>query len=108
MEIDTGKIQVMTNCGGHFTNGILLHGEEIKEVNTFKYIGSIIDDKGSNKRIISKIAHTTSVLTKLSVIWNDRNLMLKSNIRLLHSLVGSIFLYAYETWTITKELQNEY
>ena len=80
MEINKGKTQVMTNYKGHFTTGIFLHGEEIKEVKTFKYLDSIIDDKGSNKEIISRIGQTTSVLTNLSVIWNDRNLMLKSKI----------------------------
>ena len=37
MEIKSGKIQVMTNCEGNFKTGIFLNGEEIKEVNTFKY-----------------------------------------------------------------------
>ena len=35
----------MTNYEGNFTTGIFLHGEEINEVKTFKYLGSIIDDK---------------------------------------------------------------
>ena len=105
MEINTWKTQVMTNCEEQFTTRIL-HGEEIKDVKTFKYLGSILDDKGSKKEIISRIAQTTSVLTKLSVIWNGRNIMLKSKIRLLHSLLSSIFLYACETWTITKELHR--
>ena len=34
-------------------------------------------------------------------------LKLKLKIRLLQSLVNSIFLYACETWTITKELQRK-
>ena len=32
------KIQVMTYCKGHFTTGVFLNGEEIKEVTTFKYL----------------------------------------------------------------------
>ena len=80
MEINTDKTQVMTNCDGHFTTGIFLNGEKIIEVTIFKYLGSIIDDKGSKKDIISRIAQTTPVLTKISVIWNDRNIMLKSKI----------------------------
>ena len=41
----------MTDCEGHFTTGVFLNGEEIKEVNNCKYIGYIrgyiISDKGS-------------------------------------------------------------
>ena len=58
----------MTHREGHFTTGIFLHGEEIKECTPFKYLGSIIDGKGSKNEIISRIAQTTSVLTKLNVI----------------------------------------
>ena len=61
---------------------------------------------GSTKEFFSRIAKTTASLTKLNPIWNDRNLTLKYNILLLHSLVSSIFLYACETWTISKELQR--
>ena len=39
-------------------------------------------------------------------IWNDRNLTLNSKILLSQSLVSSIFLYACETWIISKELQR--
>ena len=99
---------IMINYAEDFTTGILLNGEEINEFNTFKYLGSIIDDKGSKKEIISRMVLTTSVFTKLCVICNDRNIMLKSKIRLIHSLVSSIFLYACETWTITTELQKQY
>ena len=66
------------------------NGEEIKDVNIFKYIGYIIDDKGSKKIIISRMEQTIQVLTKLGVIWNDIIIMLKSNIRLLHLIVNDL------------------
>ena len=102
MEINTNKTQIMKNCEGHFNNSISLHGEIIESVDTFKYLGSILDDNGSTKEILSRIAQTTASLTKLIPIWNDRNLTLNSKILLLHSLVSSIFVYACETRTISK------
>ena len=84
----------MTNCEGHFNNSISLQGEIIESVDTFKYLGSILDDNGSTKEILLRIAQMTASLTKLNPIWNDRNLTLNSKIRLLHSLVSSICLYA--------------
>ena len=106
MEINTNKTTIMTNYEVHFNNSISLHGEIIESVDTFKYLGSILDDNGSTKEILSRIAQTTASLTKLNPIWNDKNLTLNSKILLLHSLVSSIFLYACETWTISKELQR--
>ena len=106
MEINTNKTKIMKNCEGHFNNSISLHGEVIESVDTFKYLGSILDDNGLTKEILSRISQMTASLTNLNPIWNNRNLTLNSKIRLLHSLVSSILLYACETWTIIKELQR--
>ena len=38
--------------------------------------------------------------------WNGGSISLSSKIRLMRSLVTSIFLYACETWTLTAELQR--
>ena len=43
----------------------------------------------------------TAALAKLKTIWNDRNIALSSKIRLMRSIVMSIFLYACESWTLT-------
>ena len=66
MEISTNKTRSMTHCEGHFNNSISLHGEIIESVDTFKYLGSILDDNGSTKEILSRIAQTIASLTKQS------------------------------------------
>ena len=40
-------------------------------------------------------------------VWNDRSISLSYKIRLMHSLVTSIFLYAFQSWTLTAELQRK-
>ena len=45
-------------------------------------------------------------VTRLKSVWNDRSISLSSKIRLIRSLVTSIFLYACESWTLTAELQR--
>ena len=71
-----------------------------------KYLGLVIGDEGSKPETLSRIAQTTAVLTSLKPVWNDRNISLSSKIRLVSSLVTSIFLYACESWTLTAELQR--
>ena len=56
--------------------------------------------------MFSRIAQTTAALTRLKPIWNDKSISLCSKIRLIRSLVTSIFLYACESWTLTAELQG--
>ena len=64
-------------------------------------------DEGSKQEILSRIAQTIGALTKLKTIWNDKNIAVSSKIRLMRSLIISIFLYACETWTLTAELEKK-
>ena len=56
--------------------------------------------------IFSRIAQTTAALARLKPVWNYRSISLSSKVRLMRSLVTSIFLYACESWTLTAELQG--
>ena len=66
----------------------------------------VITDDSSKPEILSRMEQTTAALTRLKPVWNDRSTSLKSKIRLMRSLVTSIFLYAGESWTLTAELQR--
>ena len=78
----------------------------LRQSQAFKYLGSVITDEGSKPEILSRIAQTTAVLTRLKPVWNDRSISLSSKIQLMRSLVTSIFLYACESWPLTAELQR--
>ena len=43
-------------------------------------------------------------MTKLKVIWNDKNITISSNIRLMRSL--AMLLYACKMWTITADIER--
>ena len=107
MEISAEKTKLMT----HNTKGISLDvrigGQKLETVQSFKYLGSVVTDEGSKQEIMSRIAQTIGALTKLKTIWKDKNTALSSKIRLMRSLVISIFLYACETWTLTAELEKK-
>ena len=45
-------------------------------------------------------------MTRLKPVWIFKSISLNSKIRLMRSLVTSIFLYACESWTLTAELQR--
>ena len=75
-------------------------------VASFKYLGAGVSDNGSKPEVLSRIAQATTVLTKLKPIWRDYNISLGSKVKLMRSLVISIFLYACESWTLTAELEK--
>ena len=81
-----------------------MNGQRLETVTSFKYLGSVITDEGAKAEILSSIAQTTAELTRLKPVWNDKSISLSSKIRLMRSLVTSIFLYACESWTLTAEL----
>ena len=56
--------------------------------------------------ILSRKAQETATLTRLKPVCNDRSISLSSKVRLMCSLVTPIFLYAWESWTLTAELQR--
>ena len=71
-----------------------MNGQKLETVTSFKYLGSVMTDEGSKPEILLRIAHTTAVLTRLKPVWIDKSISLSSKIRLMRSLVTSIFLHA--------------
>ena len=67
---------------------------------SFKYLGSVTTDEGSEPEMLSRVAQTTAALTRLKSVWNDRCIPLSSKIRLIRYLVTPIFLFAKSPWAV--------
>ena len=92
---------MMTNNTNGIITDITIDTKILETVRIFKYLGAIVLDEGSKPEVLSRITQTTAAVTKLKVIWKDKNIAISSKIRLMNSLAMSIFLYACETRTIT-------
>ena len=106
MEISAEKTKLMTNNTRGINTEIKVNGQKLETVTRFKYLGSVITDEGSKPEIFCRIVQTTAALTRLKPVWIDKSISVSSKIRLMRSLVTSIFLYACESWTLTAELQR--
>ena len=106
MEINAEKTKLMTNNPSGIQKEIRVNGQKLGTVTSFKYLGAIASDEGSKPEVLSRIAQTTAALARLKPIWKDSNITLGSKIKLMRSLVMSIFLYACETWTLTAEIEK--
>ncbi|WP_419585718.1 hypothetical protein, partial [Thiolapillus sp.] len=94
--ISAEKTKLMSNNTSGINTEIKVNGQKLETVTSFKCLGSVITDEGSKPELLCRIAQATAALTRLKPIW----------IRLMRSLVTSIFLYACESWTLTVELQR--
>ena len=106
MEIGPDKTKVMTNNPNGFQREIKRKGQRQEEVENFKYLGAIISDEGSKPEILSSIAQTTAALSRLKIIWRDKNISFASKVKLMQTLIWSTFLYAYESWTLTADIER--
>ena len=105
MENSAEKTKFMTNNTSGINTEIKVNRQKLETVKSFKYLGSVITDEGSKPEILSRKTQTTAALTRWKPVLKDRSISLSSKVRLMSSLVTSIFLYACESWTITVELQ---
>ena len=96
----------MTNSTNGISTDITIHNKKLETVRSLIDLGAIVSDEGSKPQVLSRTAQTTAAVTKLKVIWNDKNIAFSSKIRLMRSLAMSIFLYACETWTITADIER--
>ena len=92
MEISAEKTKLMTNNTSGINTEIKVNGQKLGTVTSFKYLGSVITNKGCKPEILSRIAQTTAALTRLKPVWNDRSISLTSKIQLMPSLVTCLSL----------------
>ena len=106
MEIGPEKTEGMTNNQNGFQRETKIKGQRLEEVENLKYLGAIISNEGSNLESLSRIAQTTAALSRLKIMWRDKNISLASKFKLMWTLVLSTFLYSCESWTLTAEIER--
>ena len=85
---------------------IKIKGQRLEEVENFKYLGAIISNEGSKSEILSRIVQATAALSRLKIIWRDKNSSLASKVKLMRTLMLSTFIYACGSWTLTAEIER--
>ena len=106
MEISANKTKLMTNSNNGIQRDLTANGEKLETVKKLKCLGAMVSDEWSKPEVLARIAITAATLTKLDIIAKDKAIKLSSKIKQIRSLVNSVFLYAYETWNLTAELEK--
>ena len=71
MEISAEKTKLMINSADGIQREIKVKGQKLGTVTSFKYLGAVVSDKGSQLEVLSRIAQATSALTKMKPFWRE-------------------------------------
>ena len=104
MRINIEKIKVMKICkSGNGAININVKGQQLEQVERFKYLGSVIQSNGkNNNEIRTRIAMAKAAFTKRKELLT-KGLDKRIKKRIIKTCVWSVALYGCETWTITQE-----
>ncbi len=86
---------------------VLLAGTPLEEVESFTYLGSIIDKKGGTDADVRvRIGKARAAFLQLKNVWSSRELSQHTKVRIFNSNVKAVLLYGAETWRLTKTTVN--
>ena len=94
----------MANSDNDIHRKIKVKGQKLSTTTSFKFLGAVVSDDVSKPKVLLRIAQTNTVLTKLVLVWCANSMTIGSKVKIMRSLVFSVFLYACELWILTAEL----
>ncbi|VDP23884.1 unnamed protein product [Schistosoma margrebowiei] len=99
--IHKGKTKVL-KFKAENNNPITLDGETLENVESFTYLGSIIDEQGgSDADVKARIGKARTASLQLKNIWNSKQLSTNIKVRIFNINVKAVLLYGAETWRTT-------
>ena len=83
MEVSSEKSKVMVNNRTQqAANSIMLTGQKLEKVDSFKYLGSTLTKNGSStKEVKTKLRLVASAMTRISVIWKSNSVSFPLKLR---------------------------
>ena len=101
LSIHKGKTKVL-KFKAENSNPITLDGETLEDVESFTYLGSIIDEQGgSDADVKARIGKARAAFLQLKNIWNSKQLSTNIKVRIFNTNVKAVLLYGAETWRTT-------
>ena len=80
----------MVNSSRTTTADIIMNGERLEEVNSFKYLGATLTKDGSSTAEIRiRIATATAAMARLDRVWKSSNISFPTKYRLFKSHVNT-------------------
>ena len=97
LKLNVKKTKVMHVGKTRRDINISIDGQELEQVNQFKYLGSWKRQDGDFK---TRIGQAKKKMADLDPIWKDKYISRAAKIQLVHTLIWPVILYGYESWTL--------
>jgi len=85
-------------------NLITVGGGRLEEVDSFTFLGSVIDKEGgTDVDVGARIGKARAAFNMPRNIWKSKEMRTETKLRIFNSNVKSVLLYGSETWRYTKK-----
>jgi len=85
------------------SDGILIQNEQLEQVDTFPYLGSLITEDGEcMTEFRTRLNRGQAIGASLQKIWKSHSIPISTKIRLMKALVWPVATYGCESWTLRK------
>ena len=82
---------------------ILIHNQQLAQVNTFPYFGSLITEDGEcTTEFRLRLNRRQAIGASLQKIWKSHSIPISRKMRLMKVLVWSVAMHGCENWTLRK------
>jgi len=82
---------------------ILIQNEQLAQVNTFPYLGSLTTEDGEcTTKFRTRLNRGQAIGASLQKIWKSHSIPISTKIKLLKALVWPLATYGCESWTLRK------
>ncbi|VDP78276.1 unnamed protein product [Schistosoma curassoni] len=108
LNIHIGKNRILrynTAC----INPVTIDREDLEDVNTFTYLGSIIDEHGGSYADVKAwIGKAKAAHLQLKNIWNSKLLIASTKVRIFNTIVKTVLLYGQKPGELQKPSSRRY
>ena len=106
MNIKKTKVMLLTKDTKEKKVSIHIDHKEVEQVQSFTYLGQLITDDGKSEgEIRSRIGLAKNAFSKRYKLLANKNISLKTRLRLTKCYVWSLLTYACDTWTLSKQME---
>ena len=86
---------------------VLIQNEQLAQVNTFPYIGSLITEDGEcTTEFRTRLNRGQAIGASLQKIWKSDSKQISTKIRLMKALAWPVATYGCESWTLRKRVKR--
>nr|CAH7761708.1 unnamed protein product [Callosobruchus chinensis] len=109
MKVNVDKSKIMTVSRYHAATNISIDGKKLEDVDTFKYLGTVIDSTGrEDQNLGERISGAGKLFWALNrSCFSKRELSIKTKLKVYKTLVLPVLLWGSESWVLSKRMKQQ-